>query len=139
MRRVVFFQHCGGVLLHAAAPCFKGVPRDFRIIVKHLDVQCLTAPLCTMCGALMHVVRQGSGDARYVTARLMPLQHDSPEEQLAQVPGLAALPTKERAALILQQPPTDDLSFLGWCRSLGVYVPAAPDRLSAVLAHMTLK
>ncbi|EIE27195.1 hypothetical protein COCSUDRAFT_55218 [Coccomyxa subellipsoidea C-169] len=87
----------------------------------------------------LRVVTQGTGDARYVSARLMPLQHDSPEEQLSQVPGLAALSTKDRAALILQQPPTDEFSFLGWCRSLAVDVPAAPDSLSAVLAHMSVQ
>jgi hypothetical protein len=82
---------------------------------------------------------QGTGDARYVSARLMPLQHDSPEEQVAQVPGLAALSAKDRSSLILQQLPTDELSFLGWCRSLAVDVPEAPDSLSAVLAHMSVK
>lgn len=83
-------------------------------------------------------VLQGSGDARYVSARLMPLQHDSPEEQLAQVPALAALSAKDRTALILQQPPTDSLSFLQWCRGHGVVLPAAPDSLTAILANMSV-
>lgn len=81
---------------------------------------------------------QGSGDARYVQARLAPLQHDSAEEQDAQLPVLATLAPGERATLLTQQPPTDSPSFLRWCRGLGVVVPASADALTAAIAHLSV-
>ena len=68
-------------------------------------------------------------------ARLAPLQGDAPAEQAAQAPDLASLPPDERAALAARQPPPTEPSFLGWCRSLGVEVPASPDSLTEALAH----
>ena len=68
-------------------------------------------------------------------ARLAPLQGDTPAEQAAQVPDLASLPPGERAALAARQPPPAEPSFLGWCRGLGVEVPASPDSLAEALAQ----
>ena len=82
---------------------------------------------------------QGDGDAGLVTARLTPLQRDSPEEQAAQLPVLATLALGDREALATRQPPTDEPSFLRWCHGLGVEVPAAPDSLTEALVRMAVR
>lgn len=83
----------------------------------------------------MPLPKQDSGDARYVHARLAPLQADSAEEQAAQLPVLATLAPGERAALLTRQFPSDAPSFLRWCRGYGVAAPASADALTAAIAH----
>jgi hypothetical protein len=74
-----------------------------------------------------------------VHSRLMPLQNDSLEEQNAQLPALARLLPEARAAAAAGQPPTDEPSFLQWCRAHSILAPAAPDSLSALLAGVTVR
>jgi hypothetical protein len=84
------------------------------------------------------VLLQGEPDARYVTSRLFPLQCDTKHEQEEQLPALSALSPEMRLALIAQQLPTDELSFLGWCRSLSVEPSIAVDNVTQALEHMQI-
>jgi len=81
-----------------------------------------------------HNQSQGSSNARYVAARLMPAHHDSLEEQEAQVPLLGALTEEQLAAMLAAQPQTEEASLLQWARSQGVEPPPPPDNVTEALA-----
>ena len=84
----------------------------------------------------LRVVREGDGQARYVTSRLNPAHQDAAEDQEVWHPDLSALDEDERLDLVRSMPPTDDVSILGWLRSLRVHVPRTdtPSRASHVRA-----
>ena len=81
---------------------------------------------------------QGTGDARYFTARLTPVHRDTAAEQAAALPALAAFPARSRAAAAARLAPTDAPSFLEWCRALGVEPPLAPDNVAAAMAQLAV-
>ena len=83
-------------------------------------------------------VEQGTGDARYFTARLTPVHRDTAAEQAAALPALAAFPAASRAAAAARLAPTDEPSLLEWCRSLGVEPPLAPDNVAAAMAQLAV-
>jgi len=65
-------------------------------------------------------------------ARLTPAHRDTMAEQAAMLPALAAFPAASRLL------PTDELSFLEWCRSHGVEPPVAPDNVAAAMAQLAV-
>jgi hypothetical protein len=71
-------------------------------------------------------------------ARLTPAHRDTVAEQAAMLPALAAFPAASRAAAAARLLPTDELSFLEWCRSHGVEPPVAPDNVAAAMAQLAV-
>jgi hypothetical protein len=67
--------------------------------------------------------REGSSQARYMVSRLMPLHRDAPHEQDVMFPPIRSLSPNERKALTESFLPTDDFSFSGWMRQLGLAAP----------------
>ena len=71
----------------------------------------------------VRMFREGSSQARYMVSRLMPLHRDAPHEQDAMFPPVRSLSPNERKALMESFLPTDDFSFFGWMRQLGLAAP----------------
>jgi hypothetical protein len=67
------------------------------------------------------VAREGSGDARYMAARLVPLLKDGEAEQEAMMPELRELSPEARMALQQTAFPMDEPSMLQWCRHYFVH------------------
>jgi len=58
-----------------------------------------------------------------MVSRLMPLHRDAPHEQDVMFPPIRSLSPNERKALMESFLPTDDFSFSGWMRQLGLAAP----------------
>jgi len=67
------------------------------------------------------VAREGSGDARYVAARLVPALRDGAAEQEAMLPELRGLAPGARMALQQRGTPMEEPSLLQWCRHYFVH------------------
>ncbi|KAK9807565.1 hypothetical protein WJX72_002839 [[Myrmecia] bisecta] len=90
---------------------------------------------CERCAARLSVGRfpvpevrtalEGSGDARYIAARLIPIHRDSLPEQEQQLAGLSQQPQANRLAAQAAMLPTDELSLYEWCRKYDVEPGAA--------------
>ena len=87
------------------------------------------------------VLLQGTAEARAVVARLIPIQHDSLEEQEEQLPALAFLTQEQLSATLARQESTEELSLMQWTRSVGVQPPPPPDNFTEILqgqVHCTI-
>jgi len=83
----------------------------------------------------VNIAQEGSGDARYVASRLVPLHRDTVEEQNAILPGLRSLTAAQRYAMQAGAPPAEDPSLLQWCRHYYVHPALSePQRMFASLA-----
>ena len=71
----------------------------------------------------VRVVREGSSAARYVLARVTPNRRDAESERTAQCPAWGRLAEEERRRAVAEAPPTEEPSFNGWMRELGLKPP----------------
>jgi hypothetical protein len=72
------------------------------------------------------VVREGSSAARYVLARVTPNRRDAESERTARCPAWGRLAEEERRRAVAEAPPTEEPSFNGWMRELGLKPPPPP-------------
>ena len=71
----------------------------------------------------VRVVREGSSAARYVLARVTPNRRDAESERTARCPAWGRLAEEERRRAVAEAPPTEEPSFNGWMRELGLKPP----------------
>ena len=74
----------------------------------------------------VRVVREGSSAARYVLARVTPNRRDAESERTARCPAWGRLAEEERRRAVAEAPPTEEPSFNGWMRELGLKPPPPP-------------
>jgi hypothetical protein len=71
----------------------------------------------------VRIFDEGSSAARYMVSRLAPLHRESTHEQDARFPPARLMTPEERSATIAALPPTEEPSFVGWMRELGLAAP----------------
>lgn len=89
-----------------------------RTLVEELTEQRFPAPRVLS-------FKEGTSQARYLQARLIPAHKDPPYEQEARFPQLRTLKPEQRAKLKSKFYHVDDLSFCEWMRTLKL-VPSEP-------------
>lgn len=82
----------------------------------------------------VRVAAEGTGDARYIAARLVPAHRDSDTEQEAMMPSLKSLPSATREALRSNLLPSEEPSMLQWCRHY--YVHPALDNSQQIFSSL---